>query len=303
MNCTYIYVGEKHYIIFQNIVFLGIILIGIVLNLTTVVTTIRSTSLCFCSTSRLFLSSYLGNMSGLASLGINGVYTSKSGIPNINCRSRLDQHFFLYLGFTVNMFMLVNSTYNRYRAISNLKNLSRVESNRNLFLWYVLPAWIISFSIAILIMFINLNQSPFIVCGAISIIPITICIIINLHLKLFLNKMKRNAELTQQTQSLKNISIAISMLRLTAVWHGIYLLTGFLVTLFLKKYSKNATVFITLDWASRILYDLVFTVEAKAFLIKQSSARKDISKFFYHLYTRKNKLKSSVFSTTVTSFS
>ena len=276
------------------------ILSGILLNLTTIIVTLRSTYICHCSTARLFLSSYVGNIFGLVSLALNGIYTVKEGVPCINCQHQIDLHFLLYLGFTVNMIMLINSTYNRYRGVSNVKNkVSRVESNRKLFIWYGLPSWVTSSGIAtLLILFMRQSKThPYIVCGVISIIPMLICIVLNILLKLFLNRMKRNAEKTHKTESVKNISLAISMLGLTTVGHCIYLITGILVFFFIKKYQNNTTVYLVLDWISRMLFDLMFTVEAKAFLIKHTSARKDICHFFKYFFIRKHKFNSSVIST------
>ena len=307
MNCTYFYTDNRIYANFQNIALLIMIFVGVFLNLLTITVTLNNQAACRCSTARLFLSSYAGNLCGLASMALNGVYDPKKGVPTINCKSTVDYHFLLYLGFTVNMVILVSSTYNRYQGISNLnKKFNGVESSKNLFFRYALPSWIFSIFISSLFVLLEFYKKidihPYFVCAMIGIIPMLTCITLNVLLKFFLLKMMKNAEMTQQSDSLKNISVAISMLRLTAICHAIYLVTGLLVIFFLNKYGNNTTVFLILDWISRMLYDLMFTVEAKAFLIKHAAARKGICRFFKGLYKKKDSYTSVISKVTETDF-
>ena len=302
MNCTYFYVGNRDYVVFQNVAYLVILFIGLLVNIVTVVITVKRGKTCCCSTSKLFLSSYAGNICALISLAVNGVYDFEKGVPDIKCQPENERHFLLFLGFTVNMAMLVNSTYNRYKGVSNFKNkIVTVDSNKNLFVRYALPAWIVSAVVATLSVLIRdlVNKfHHFFVCEIISIVPILVCIALNIHLKLFLNKMQRNAKVTSQNESLKKIKVAISMLRITAICHIVYLVIGAFVFYFLNRYSSNRTVFIILDWVSRLLFDLTFTIEAKAFLLKHSWARQEICQFF----KRNLKRGSKRFNQSVQSF-
>ncbi|XP_047131887.1 uncharacterized protein LOC124810930 isoform X1 [Hydra vulgaris] len=301
MNCTYFYIDNlRHHILYikvQNAVMITMVVIGIIFNLFTIAVTLKNREACHCSTARLFLSSYVGNVCGLISMALSGVYDLKKGIPNMSCQHATDYHFLLYIGFTVNMTILVNSTYDRYQGVSNTKkNIVRIESSKKLFFRYALPSWIfsalISLLFTVLMRFKILYFDRNIVCAIIGITPMLACIGLNIHLKFFLIKMMKNAQVTKKNDSLKNISVAISMLRLTTVCHCIYLVAGFVVLYFQRKYANNTIVYLILEWISRMLYDLMFTIEAKAFFIKHPAVRKDICKFFKRLCFKKETYNS-----------
>ena len=301
MNVTHFRIGDSDYIIFQNIAYLVMLLVGLLVNIVTIIVTIKTDKSHCCATSKLFLSSYVGNICSMTSLAVNGVYKNDEGVPNMMNQPEIDRHFFLFMGLTVNMTMLVNSTYNRYQGISNFKNkINSSDSNKNLFVRYTLPAWIVSAVVAIsavLFRYFYNKTHHFLVCEIICIIPILACIGLNILLKLFLIKMQKNAVATQQNLSLKNIAVAISMLRIITLCHIIYLIAGGLVFYFLEKYKENGDVFIALDWIIRILFYLTFTLEATIFLIKHSLARRLLLQLFKRPSQRKRSFsKSSVLS-------
>nr|XP_047131882.1 uncharacterized protein LOC124810923 [Hydra vulgaris]XP_047131883.1 uncharacterized protein LOC124810923 [Hydra vulgaris] len=299
MNCSYFYNDEKIYIRVQNSAILIMVIVGILFNLLTIVATLRNSFACHCSTARLFLSCYAGNVCGLISLALNGTYNHNKGIPTISCQHAIDYNFFFYLGFTVNMAILVYSTYNRYKGVlNNNQNVARIESNKKLLFLYALPSWLFSLVISSLFTVLNFFEvvhfNAYFVCGLIGIFPILTCITLNILLKYFLSKMIKNAQITKKTDSLKNITVAISMLQLTTVFHSAYLVAGFIVLFFLKKNAKNQIAYVILDWVSRTLYYLMFTIEAKAFFIKYTSARKDFGRFLKLIYKKNNKFSSVI---------
>ena len=266
MNCTVAFFAYNVDYKTSQTVILSLLLFSILaLNLFVLGTALAVTATRICPVRKLFLSSYVGNIIGSASLFHNEIKNTKYGMPPLGCRVGVDRYYFLYLGVSINMVILLTNSYVRYKAIVSLQ-ISRgnqdLNSNRSVILKYMVPTWILSMFIASIA-----------VCICISGIPLMWSILFSIMLHRFLSASQNNTAVKKRPASDKRIEDAKCMINTAIIAHSFYLILGVVSTLMSKYLPHNKSVVVTCFWVFWIVAAAMFSVEAKVFLYKTPDAR------------------------------
>lgn len=272
MNCTLIPIleGKTTYFIIQTCVLVLFLLFIIFMNLMTLVGT--ATCDIECQIRRVFMSSYIGNILGGISLLGNDIVAWKMNISSLTCMDGFDRYILLYLGVSANMIVLVMNTYVRYQRLKIMRVNSQrgFPSHKQILLQYTIPAWLGAIGISIAAFFVQkyYGYSRFLICVAISVIPLTGSIICNILLTRYLGLAQKMTENAQRSASEKGFNKAQFLVKATVTAHAIYLIIGIIVTVIDNLYKDDQYVHIITIWILRLIFTTMFTIESEVFLYK-----------------------------------
>lgn len=251
-----------------------------------------------CLISRLFGSSYLGNIMAACSLFGGDMGSLFSWGILFDCTKAADRHFFLYLGISVNMTVLSMNTYLR---TSNIKSVSR-NTTCNRSLWAIkmpLVVWVSSIVWALGGVYLEISlQINFteVTLGVLTPFFIGV-IVLNIQLSIFLHKQKkRAASLSEQpTSSYANIHSAENVVRRVVWFQVCSYLTWIVVVSLIKNLESEQSFYAISVWMSRGSFLLSFCCECitlvttrwikcrkclvSCFTEKKSKRRRDHSSF------------------------
>ena len=280
-NCTLVYVNV--HIQGQSVILTLFLAYILLLNFLLIAVTVGTTKLRGCAFSMQLVASYVGNILGGISLVGNELYYTNSGIIQIGCHPGLDRNFFLYFGISMNMVIVVLNTRFRYkRTVSMKQNRGTVGEirTRDLILKGWIPALFTSICLSVISSIVQayVMNYQFLICVSISVIPLTISIIWNLLLGRFLKKSGKNPTLVQQPESLAIIKRAAFIIHVTIVVHVMFLAIGCAASLLVTFYRHKNIVVIAMTWLLRVVYVVLFTIEAEVYLYKMDVARNIIKR-------------------------
>lgn len=274
MNCSsYFLLENKEHSIIQTVFLSCVLLFVVVINgLAIAVTVYINTS---CPISRVFLSSYVGNLLGGVSLIINELIYTKKGVPKVGCQQSFDEFYFFYLGVTINMVTVVGNTYMRYQGLRSLAR-KPTHTKKAVFLKCTMPSWILSACIAAVLTVIQhkLNSHQFYTSLIVSVPALAVSIIWNIQLNRFLKKSRGNAEVTGQKSSRVKINNSQSMVLATIAAHTAFIAIGLLSTVVMKSRAIDALTVLICTWVLRLVYITMFSIEAKLYFYKMPCARR-----------------------------
>lgn len=266
----------------------------------------QTTKLCpFC---RVFSLTYIGNIMGGFSLFFSDIlqhinedkheYHGKDELLN------LDHYFFLYMGVTLNMCGIVSFTYVRYRFLKCHMRPPHNESMYKVFLKYMLPQFVLAILIAGTIVTLQhlLNSNLISYSLLLTFIPIILVIIVNIILTTHLQSQAKLGNVLKQRASLKKLRRAQKFIFLTACFQLVYLVavvSTFFVCIY-HKHSLNKNYELTF-WTIRVLFFLMFTLEAKMFLHQIPEGRKTIKRALTTVFSKKDPTNETTISMALSS--
>ena len=224
-----------------------------------------------CVISKLFGSSYLGNIMAACSLFGGDLYTLFKWGALYNCTATLDKHFFLYLGITINMTVLAVNTYLR---TSNIRSISRRQLSRGPNFWSLkMPAMLWGFSIISALggIFLEMSlESNFteVTLGLVTPFFVTV-LVLNIQLSLFLHKQKKHAASlsAQPTTSYANIHSAENVVcRIVKFQVSSYIVWIVVISL-IKSFKRERSFYVIFIWLSRVSYLLSFCCECFVMIV------------------------------------
>lgn len=242
----------------------------VVFNVTVLVTTINCRLLSSCPVNRLLMSSYVGNMFGIASICANEIYKTCN-----ETKQSIDGYFFLYLGLMTNVITLAVTSYTRHRAITLDKKTTKVECSG--LIKVVILAWCISLTVAaVLTATGDLWNEKVAIKGCIAtVIPIIFSGIYYTRLLYFLKRRQKNT--AEREISVQKLQRGIIIIQFTITAYVAFLITT-LTTLMAMKHLSHQQVDVQFAalWIARVMYAIVFTIEGVVFLYKTPNARRNI---------------------------
>lgn len=256
----------------------------------------KTTKLCpFC---RVFSLSYLGNIMGAFSLYLNDIL-QHGDTEEYKIEYRLlkvDHYFFLYMGIGLNMCGIVSFTYVRYKFLKANERPPAEETTREIFLKYMLPQILLTAVISALVTGFQhwyktnlLNHSILI-----TFLPISVIICVNVSLTRILQRHQKLGRFCNQEASIKKLRRAQVFILLTACLQFSYLMLG-IITFLVYHYNQHShDTMRVLFWIIRVLFFLVFTLEAKMFLYQIPEGRKTIKNALKVLFCIKVKQKPTI---------
>lgn len=289
MNCTVRFLqGLDVYSVAQTAILSLCVIVIATLNIFALFMTVvsnrkASTS---CPITRLFISSYIGNILGGVSLLVNEIVYTEHGIPQRGCQENYNNFFFFYFGLAINMVVVVLNTYVRYRKITSLERTPALYTHKYIILWYGVPTWLFSLSIAVLYTLLQIKHRlrQFNLCLSISGPSLIVAIVWNVLLNKFLQKSKRNARTVGQKSSEAKVTKAQSFIQMTIAAHFVFLVIGTIavtVSTNIDTHTKTGSVvFVVCTWIIRLMYITMFSVEAQVYFLKHPFKKREITEFF-----------------------
>jgi len=272
-----------------------------------VVTTIFGTSrLRRCWLSVYTATSCIGNILGATSFFANHFYDLHDEQVISNERVWNDEYFFLYFGTAMNVVIMIFYTHFRYERVTSMKNNNRLSStlsknnNNNRIRCAVCCRVVIACLTSILLATLGTvarkhleAKYRFVVSLGICLPPISVTIVWNVLLGIFL---KRNRERLQsntssssnkthsnrEARSNNNIDRATVIIAVTIVVHVMFLLLfgvgTLLVFLVFRRAATCNSCYRSITSLLGVAYFVLFSVEAIVYLYKFAVARKVILK-------------------------
>lgn len=275
-NCSdeYLSGNTAHYHIQNVLLSFGLIYI-LFLNGLAIGLTIYMRRVLTCWISRQLISSYIGNILGGVSLIGNYLSTGSSGIPPPGCVFGKDKFFFLYVGISINMIIILCNTYLRYRGIVCQRNVGEYMNYRQTIKRIALPAWLAAVVVATIASIIEhyVMAYTFIIVVAICAIPLFVSIIWNFSLSQFLVFSSASTRASGRHQSMRTLKHARAIIYATIACHTLFLIIGAAITLLLRYYAQIEMLVVITVWIIRFIYFILFTIGAKVFLLKTPQVR------------------------------
>ena len=241
----------------------------------------------FCPFCRVFSLSYLGNIMGALSLFVNDII--HDGHVAISFDSELlakDKYFFLYMGVGLNICGLVTSTYVRYYLLKSIERPKPAKSTFEMFIKFLIPQILLTAFLAGMVLVIQQKTKlNLLTLGLLlTFIPLCFVIIWNVQLTLYLQKQQRVGRQCNLASSVKRLKRAQIFILGTTCLYVLYLIIGIVAFTISLKYIDNRDIHNAMFWILRILFLLMFTLEAKMFLYKVNEGRKTFEDAFRKLF-------------------
>lgn len=276
-SCTDVYfAGNTRYSQIQDILLTTAIVYTLLLNLGVMGLTIYLRKALDCWLSKQLISSYLGNiMAGLSLFG-NYIFASKDGIPPAGCIIGVDKYFFFYFGTTINVFIILCNTYLRYRKVVTRKFNNGEKNYWKTIVNICLPAWFVSLVTALTASIIQrfIIQYQFFIVVVVGSVPLIASIIWNINANRYLKLTTREgSRLSNRGESMRSLKRVRVIIQATIAFHTLFLVIGSFIIAFRPFYVHNELLFVSMTWIMRFIYTMMFTIEAKIFLINTPHAR------------------------------
>ena len=222
--------------------------------------------------------SYIGNILAGSSLFGNDLYYSRNGIPPIECQTGEDYYFLVYVGISMNMVVLVLNTTYRYNIISSVTNNTRRDNTvhtKDVLLKTWMPAWFAAISVAVIAELFQtyVIHHQFLISIGICIIPLTFSIVWNFFMNRILKHNRKHTKYAQRPKSLQILNRATFIINVIIVTNLVILIAGTTASVAILFFYKKQSVVVGLMWLLRVLYLVLFTVEAHVYLYKNKVAR------------------------------
>ena len=283
-NCTDVYAAGSAIHNTLQYIFLVMMLAYIILfNSIVLVLTVYTRSLRSCCFSKQLLACYTGNILGGLSLVGNDLFYSKDGIQPIGCQLGQDRYFFMYLGISVNMLILVSNTYLRFKKVTGMKPKVNIStrgnlSTRDMMLKCLLPVCAICICVSLTASLLQSHfvKYQFILCVGISFIPLSVSIVWNMLLSKFLTSRQKNHESRERPEATEHLSRAKSIINCTIIAEVISLAMGTIVSLLILSFTEHEAAFVGMTWLQRAVYVFIFTYPGGIFLCYTPEARQKL---------------------------
>ena len=212
----------------------------------------------------------------------NALYYSEHGNPPVHCQPGCDNYFFLYVGTSMNIIIMLFNTRYRYHRIVTMRQCNNTTTHNNhsnnthsIFFKSLLPAWLISVFLATCASTLqkHLMHYRFLLNIGICSIPMTITIVWNILLSIHLGKSRKNPVVSQRNESVDMIERASFMINVSIASHVLFLLVGACATFCISFIDAGDLFVVVWTWVLRSAYLMLFTIEAKVYLYKVPLAR------------------------------
>ena len=276
----------------QAAILVLLLFVVITFNITAIFITVKTLQKCLIS--KMFGSSYVGNIMAACSLFGGDLYTLFKWDALYDCTATWDKHFFLYLGLTVNMTVLAVNTYLR---TSNIKSTSRRHSSCSRGFWSLkmpIMLWIFSSIVALGSVFLEMSfENNFTEVSLVLVTPFFITVLVlNVQLSHFLRKQKKHtANLSAQpTSSYANIHSAENVVCRIVRFQVSAYIVWILVVSFIKNFESERRIYAMFIWSSRVSFVLSFCCECVVLIVTHwVKSKKCLMKVFNCSTKRKRK--------------